>query len=230
MPLLDHFHPPLSDDVPWEGFHSAWATMIAGGLNRELPPNCRAIPLTSRGPLVEIDVAAVETIAGAGRGASAWEPGKPGLSAALDWSERDLFEVRVVDRRGGRLVGAIELISPANKDRPAARRAFAGKCAGYLRMGVGLIIVDVVTNRSHDLHLELLELLELDAPPAEVEPLYAVAYRTEQQEKTRLDVWPFRLRVGDSLPTLPLWLSPDVAVPVDLARSYDAARELLRVE
>ncbi len=232
MPLLDHFHPPLSEDVPWEGFHSAWATMIAGGLNRELPAGCRAIPLTSRGPLVEIDVAAVEKVAGAIGGATSWEPGRPGMSAELDWSGRDLFEVRVIDRRaGGRLVGAIELVSPANKDRPSARRSFAGKCAGYLRMGVGLVIVDVVTTRSHDLHLELLELLELDAPAgAVVEPLYAVAYRTEQQEKTRLDVWPHRLRVGGELPTLPLWLSPGVAVPVDLARSYADARELLRVE
>lgn len=97
-------------------------------------------------------------------------------------------------------------------------------------MGVGLVIVDVVTTRAQDLHLELLEMLELDAPPAEVEPLYAVAYRTEQKEKARLDIWPYRIRVGGELPTLPLWLSPEVAVPVDLARSYSDARQLLRVE
>jgi hypothetical protein len=29
MPLHDHFTGPLSVTRPWEGFHSAWATMIA---------------------------------------------------------------------------------------------------------------------------------------------------------------------------------------------------------
>ena len=147
-------------------------------------------------------------------------------------SARDLFEVRVIDQRdGSRLVGAIELISPANKDRPAARQAFAGKCAGYLRLGAGLIVVDVVTTRHHNLHRQLVELLELEAPqPSEVDPLYAVAYRTQQEEATRLSIWPARLSVGSGLPTLPLWLSSDLAVPVDLDLSYHAACKLLRID
>ena len=44
---------------------------------------------------------------------------------------------------GPTLVGAIELVSPSNKARPAARRAFAMKCLNYLNAGIGLIIVDV---------------------------------------------------------------------------------------
>ena len=27
MPLLDHFHPPLSDERHWESFHAAWAVL-----------------------------------------------------------------------------------------------------------------------------------------------------------------------------------------------------------
>ena len=219
MTLRDHFTPPLSVTRPWEGFHSTWTTMIAQGLNRLLPPDYVAIPQTSRGPMVEIDVATLELVVTA---SGAVPP---------DRSARDLFEIRVIDQRDGpRLVGAIELISPANKDRPAARQTFAGKCAGYLRLGVGLIVVDVVTTRHHDLHRQLLELLELEAPPAdEVDPLYAVAYRTQQEEATRLSIWPWRLGVGSTLPTMPLWLSPDLVVPVDMAVSYQAACELLRI-
>lgn len=206
--------------------------MIAQDLNRLLPPDYVAIPQTSRGPMVEIDVATLE-LAGttAGVVSPAWSPTEPAWSGTVDWSARDLFEVRVIDQREGpRLVGAIELISPANKDRPAARQAFAGKCAGYLRLGVGLIIIDVVTTRHHDLHQQLLDLLELEAPQAgDVDPLYAVAYRTQQEEATRLSFWPCPLRVGSTLPTLPLWLSPDLVVPVDLAVSYQAACELLRI-
>jgi hypothetical protein len=43
------------------------------------------------------------------------------------------------------LVGAIELVSPANKDRSTHRDAFVSKCETYLRQGIGLVIIDVVT-------------------------------------------------------------------------------------
>ncbi len=207
MPLPDHFRPPLIEERPWEAFHSTWATMIAGGLNRLLLPRYVALPLTSRGPLVEIDVTAAEV------------------------EGRDLFEIRVIDQRGGnRLAGAMGLVSPANKDRESGRQAFAGKCAGYLRTGAGLLIVDVVTTRLHDLSRQLLELLELDPPAASgANPLYAASYRTVQDEATRVEAWVERVRVGGPLPTMPLWLSESFVVPVDLEASHTAACELLGV-
>jgi hypothetical protein len=233
MPLRDHFTPPLSVTRPWEGFHTTWATTIAQELNRILPPEYVAIPQTSRGPLVEVDVAALE-LAAAGRPTGAtngWTPTAPGWTAELDWTARDLFEVRVIDQRDGpRLAGAVDLVSPANKDRPAARRAFAGKCAGYLRAGVGVVVCDPVTTRHQGLHAELLELLELDpSDAATAAPLYAVAYRTEPTPTARLDVWPHPLAIGAPLPTLPLWLTSELAVPVDLEASYEAACRLLRI-
>ena len=47
------------------------------------------------------------------------------------------------------LLAAIEIVSPANKDRPENRRAFAAKCAALLRQGVAVSILDVVTARVH---------------------------------------------------------------------------------
>ncbi|QEL17060.1 hypothetical protein [Limnoglobus roseus] len=232
MPLQNHFVPPLSQTRPWEGFHSTWATMLAQQLNRILPAGYVAIPQTSRGPHVEIDVAALalsECTSPTG-----WKPGEPTWGGRVEWSDRDLFEVRVTYVGDTpRLAGAIELVSPANKDRPTARQTFAGKCAGYLRNQVGLIVVDVVTVRHHDLHRELLELLELDVPPdawqAADSPLYAVSYRTIPADDARLELWPRRLDLGASLPTLPFWIAPDLPIPVDLEASYAAACELLRM-
>src|SRR5437870_7197830 len=61
MPLLDHFHPPLSSARRWESFHSSWATRIADALTeRWLPPNYIAEEHAHIGPSVEIDVAAFE--------------------------------------------------------------------------------------------------------------------------------------------------------------------------
>src|SRR3954454_14490231 len=46
------------------------------------------------------------------------------------------YEVRIYDaRRGRHLVAAIEIVSPANKDRPEHRNAFIGKCAALLQKG-----------------------------------------------------------------------------------------------
>lgn len=235
MPLRDHFTPPLSVQRPWEGFHGSWANAIANDLNGTiLPAEYVALPLVSHGTSVEIDVATYQesTLSPSG-GTTQWSPAAPAWSAPVKWQERDLFEIRVIRQTGGpRLVAAVELVSPANKDRPAARQAFAGKCAGYLRQGVGLVVVDVVTGRGGNLHQELVELLELNGavPPRLATDLYAVAYRASTDPgASRLDVWPHALKIAERMPTLPLWLTPELSVPLDLEASYAATCRSLRI-
>ena len=83
---------------------------------------------------------------------------------------RQRCEVRVYQDLGGaELRGAIELVSPANKDREASRRTFAARCASHLKHGIGVVVVDVVTNRQADLHRELFDLLEVKTAPNQVE-------------------------------------------------------------
>lgn len=236
MPLYDHFHPPLCIDRPWEGFHSTWATSIAELLNEQLlPQQYVAIPLVSRRAVVEIDVATLRerSVAGgqAAETGSRWQPQLPQWTGTVDWPERDLFEVRIIDPADGpRLVAAVELVSPANKDRPASRMAFGGKCAGYLRQGVSVIVVDVVTTRHESLHTELVELVELDAAAAFPSELYAAAYRTVTAPAgNRVEIWRESLAIGAPLPTLPLWLDSDTAVPLNLDLAYAAACRKLRI-
>jgi hypothetical protein len=123
-------------------------------------------------------------------------------------------------------LAAVELVSPANKDRPGERHAFAVKCASYLHEGIGLIVVDIVTNRTINLHRTLMELLGLAPPPAagHTPDLYAVAYRTlPTAEGLRLDLWPQQLGVGEAVPTLPLYLGPDLCFPLHLEPAYQSA-------
>src|SRR5207245_8271579 len=83
--------------------------------------------------------------------APTWSVSAPALSMPGVCPEA--FAVLVFhDDGGARLVGAIELASPGNKDRPAYRRAFAVKCASYLYQGISLVLVDIVTNRQANLH------------------------------------------------------------------------------
>jgi hypothetical protein len=240
MPLLDHFHAPLQDDWPWEGIHSDWASSIARQLNRKpLPKQYLAIPHVYLGGRVEIDVATIRRGGGAsapeegGVATAVWAPPRPLLDVAVDFVDMESREVQVFRQEGGRrLVAAVELVSPANKDREAHRQAFVVKCAAYLQQGVSLIIVDVVTERTANLHRALLELLKLsgESNGRELPDLYAVAYRTfTAAREGRLQLWEEPLALGHALPTLPLWIAPDLAVPVDLESSYRETCEALRI-
>lgn len=214
MPLLDHFHPPLSVERRWESFHSSWATKIADDLTEQwLPPNYIAEEHAHLGPSVEIDVGAFE---------------RESLPASVMPAVfPETFEVRVLCRdTGPKLVAAIELISPGNKDRAAERRAFATKWASYVYQGISLIIIDIVTHRRANLHNEMLRVMEAAEGlylPADLS-LYAVAYQPLRHDgKDDISMWHSRLALGQPLPALPLALRADLVIPVDFEATYAEA-------
>jgi Protein of unknown function (DUF4058) len=238
MPLLDHFHPPLHGPRRWEGFHHAWATVIAQHLNEALPPGYFAEPEISVGPELEIDVATLELArpgrADGGNATAVYSPPRPRIAVQVDFARLDTYEIRVYQDLGGaELRAAIELVSPANKDRAGSRRTFAAKCAGYLKHGIAVVIVDIVTARTANLHAELFDTLGVKSRRAAWRSptgLYAVAYRAVTARKApRVEAWPEPLALGETLPVLPLWLALDLCVPVELEESYVATCRSLRI-
>jgi hypothetical protein len=210
MPLRDHFHPPLADVTSWEGVQ------------------------------VEIDVAAIDRGSDAFGDsendnllAIAWAPTQPTLSVETELADPDEYEVRVYDRRRGRrLVAAVEIVSPANKDRPESRGQFVAKCAALLRQRVSVVMVDLVTCRDSNLYADLLALIdEHDATLGDEPPgIYAASSRWAPRGAKRwLDAWCLPLAVGEALPVLPLWLSDELAIPLDLEASYEQTCRDLRI-
>ena len=131
---------------------------------------------------------------------------------------------------GPTLVGAIELVSPANKDRRTHRDTFVSKRETYLRQGVGLVIIDIVTNRKKNLHNELLARL-VGTDKHLSAPLYAVSYRVvERSGQTNLDLWPEPLTLGQPLPaTIPFWLRGGIYLPLGLNNTYERICRELRI-
>ncbi len=206
-----------------------WAGAIADALNEDLlPDGYFAEEHAHAGARIEIDVAtfADEKLPAGGTVATrVYTPPAPPVVVPVAFP--DEFEVRVYEAEGGaRLVAALELVSPANKDRESHRTAFANKCAGYLAQGIALIVVDVVTSRTTDLHVDILKLLGRDTDtglPAGTD-LYAVAYRPIVKNKAgQVESWPVPLAVGRELPTLPLALSAELCLPIDLEATYTMA-------
>jgi hypothetical protein len=236
VPLLDHFQPPLSVSHPWKGFHSGWANAITNQLNEVLPDGYYAIPEVPLGDEVEIDAALEEAggaDAGSGPATLVWAPPRPRLVAAVDFSRVRSVAVHIFQDFGGpQLRAAIELASPANKDRPRSRLVFAAKCVGFLERHVAVVVIDTVTTRRANLHADIaLALAAEDALAWEPSSrLYAVAYRrTLSRGQSRVETWPKRLAVGAALPTLPLWIDADICMPLPLEASYQAACQALRI-
>jgi hypothetical protein len=220
--------------------------MIVRSLNLKLPARFVAHPGVHLGTFAEIDVStyekdeAAEHSAANGNGGVAtavWAPPLPTLTVDTDLPAQDEFEVRVYDTsRGQRLVAAIELISPSNKDRPESRREFVAKCAALLQKQVSVTIVDLVTIRTQNLYGELLDFIDRADPALGVEspPIYSVACRvTKTNVKPgsawQLETWFEAMHVGKPLPTLPLWLADDLSVPLDLDGSYEETCKVLRI-
>ena len=237
MPLLDMFHPPLYPMRRWESLHAAWSVSIMANLNAGLlPKGYFAEASVHVGSRVEVDVGTFERpldseadLPGNGGGtAVAVEPRlwvAPPPMATLPAVFPDSVEVLIyADEGGAILAAAVELASPGNKDRPETREAFVAKCASYLQQGVGLAIVDVVTNRLANLHNDLAESLGGACPMPERTSLYASAYRpVRRKDDEHHDVWTYPLALGEALPILPLALRRGPTLPLDLEASYHEA-------
>lgn len=200
MPLRDRFRPPLDDESSWEGFHGGWPMMIVLELGKKLPPRYVAAPRVHLGAFAEIDVSTYEkdwpmapdrpvgiggSDEGGGTATAVWSPPEATLTVAVDLPAQDEYEVRVYDtHRGRRLVAAIEMVSPGNKDRPENRRAFVAKCAALLQEQVSVVVVDLVTVRHFNFYADLLELIGRSDPGLGDNPpgIYAAACRTTLQD------------------------------------------------
>lgn len=244
MPLRDHFRPPVDDVHSWDELHGGWPMMIVKHLQSVLPEPYFAAPGVHLGSLFEVDIATYQESrasslgedepdeGGGGLAVAVQAPPKPTVSLEPRLPQHDTYGVRIYTRRHRRLVAAIEILSPSNKDRPATRLDFISKAATLLKHGVCVSIVDVVTTSHSNLYAELLELIEGADPalPSEPPSIYAVTMRVRWEgDQRRMDNWYYPLSLGQPLPPLPIWLSQKRSITLDLEESYEETCQTLRI-
>lgn len=240
MPLRDHFRSPVNDTHSWDEVHGQWPGEIVRTLRGILPPGYRAGPNIHLGSPYEVDVSTYEhdtyeiNESDLNDGTAVATLPKPTLTVVADLPDDDIYEVQIYDtERGRRLVAAIELVSPSNKDRATARESFVGKVAALLNRGVSVSIVDLVTIRQGSLYGDLLKLVGSRDPVLEpVSPnIYAVTVRSRQMSKrpTKLDAWFYPMELGRPLPTIPIWLTPELHVLLPLESGYEETCNVLRI-
>jgi hypothetical protein len=218
-----------TETAGWDGVHQVWIVELLYWIKPRLPAGYRAYigttPTFAIGAPVEDrpDVVVRDWPTGNGPAAPAAasfeEPDQEIAVAALE-EQKALF----VERQG-RLIAAVELVSPRNKDRPSSRTAYGSAYAGYLLKGVHLLLVDVHRQPVRFSFADrIADELQIEQPPCPAP--FAISYRVGEPAPNGgrfLAIWRRPLTVGAPLPSVTLPLSVKDAVPVDLEQTYTRA-------
>jgi len=216
--------PYIEHPEVWSDFHGGLADQIRADLNRVIQPRYVA----RMTPRVTYEVVEIEESRSVRPDVGVWQP-RPALAAgggdvaliaaapvesliAMEVPLR-LFTVEVREAGILRLVAAIEILSPVNK-QPGheACDEYLRKRRELLRSGAHLIEIDLLRGGRHPP-------LERPVPLA---PYYVTLSRA--QRRPYVEVWPIQL--CDRLPTVPVpLLDPDPDAPLDLAAVVAAVYE-----
>jgi hypothetical protein len=227
MPLHD-----WRDDRGWDSLHLVWQNQLLDWVQPLLPEGYRAylgaVPaLTIDTPNGRPDLG-VRTWPPAGEAAVTAPPAtiEPDVEAVGTFTLDPLRAVHIDFH--GRLIAAIEIVSPRNKDRPAARERYLGRYLGYLHQGVHLLLTDLLPRPADFSFADaIVANLGIGRPPCPAP--FAVSYRVGESvpEGTLVGLWQRPLRVGEPLPTIPLALGVREEIPIDLEHTYrEAARRV----
>lgn len=124
-----------------------------------------------------------------------------------------------------RLIALLEIVSPANKDRARTVEAFADKADSMLRIGVHVLLLDLIPPGPYDpqgMHGAIQQLLNPLEEPYDLpkdEPLTLASYVAEPC----INVYLEHLAVGADLPEMPLFLRPDRYINLPLEATYQEA-------
>lgn len=138
-------------------------------------------------------------------------------------SRRRSLAIRHVS--GHRLVALIEILSPANKDRPQHVEDLVAKAVSAVDLGIHLLVVDLFPPGRHDprgLHGAILAQLDPEEPPYDL-PAEAPLTLASYSAGPKVEIFLEHIAVGTVLPDMPLFLSPERYVQVPLEQTYNSA-------
>jgi hypothetical protein len=214
-PYLESFH--------WRDFHAQYIIAIRKSLRQQIGDAYDVLAeedVFVHEPTAEqrrrrVAVADVAVTRGPAGGVATAPTARPTYVARVD---TELIEethrwVKITDRESGRLVTAIELLSPGNKQGGSSFAQYLKKRTGFLAAEVNLVEIDLLRG----------------GEPMPVDPLPPGPYSVVVKRADRLpevDVWSFGLR--EALPRIPIPLrAPDPDATLDLQSllhvTYDEA-------
>ena len=205
-------------------FHQRWISALCDSLNGGLlPPDYMALAEQVTGRPIP-DVVTLHTRPSndePGGIAVATAPPSARVIARFEKVNYAKRANRVVIRHGrGRVVAIIEIVSPGNKDSRNAIRTFVEKAVDILNQGVSLLVVDLFPPTSRDpqgIYQAISD--ELEDKPFELPPgkqLTVASFLGGDLPTAYVEP----VAIGDTLPSLPIFLSESAYIPAPLEATY----------
>jgi hypothetical protein len=216
-------------------FHLGWLDDLSRALNRGLlPPDYYALTEQIAGG-VSPDVL---TLQYPGKGAGRVEELAGGIALATappivqfrSRAEPDAYApkarsvtIRHVSKH--KVVSLVEIVSPGNKNSRHGLRAFVEKAGEFLRAGIHLVVLDLFPPGPRDpqgIHKAIWdEIIDNDFTLPPGKNLTLVSYIGGPIPEAFIQP----IAVGSVLPEMPLFLTPEVCVPMPLELTYESAWE-----
>ncbi len=218
-------------------FHHAWIEEIKRSLNRGLlPPDYYALAEQITGPMgPDVLTLRAPDIAGhrhsnKSNGAGVAVAERPPkvrfhmIAEASEYAEK-ANKIVIRHRSGHGIVAMVEIVSPGNKSSGRALTAFVQKTEEALAAGIHLLVVDLFPPGPRDpqgIHGVIWGELggwQQSYEQSSGKPLTLVAYAAGFTDSAYVQP----LAVGEPLPEMPLFLTPDDYVNTPLEETYLAA-------
>jgi hypothetical protein len=224
MPLHD-----WTDERGWDSVHPFWLAYLIEWIQPRLPEGYKAF----LGGVPALTVASADGKPDVGiRGWGPVQPAEAATDTAVLEPDREASVAVRLDPQPAvhvdfhrQLIAAIELVLPRNKVRADAKETYCGRYLGYLRLGVHLMLVDVLPGPKGSSFSDAIKTsLGMGLPPP-----FAATYRVGEAIPVGEDMgslvglWRRPLQAGQPLPVLPLPLSVHRAVVIDLQETYRRA-------
>jgi Protein of unknown function (DUF4058) len=216
-------------DGLFHDFHQEWCVKIKERLNAGMLPDDYYALLDQVAVGVEPDVVTLQDRSDdldpvSGGGVATVAAPKTRFVAELGkFPPRRKNTVSVRHATDDRVVSVIEVVSAGNKASDRALTAFVDKVVDLMAKRIHLLILDVHPPTPRDprgIHSVIAEALTGDEfTPPEGEPLTAVAYEAALPPKAYIEP----MRIGGTLPDMPVFLRPGACVMLPLEETYMTA-------
>jgi hypothetical protein len=222
------------DDGTFHAFHLAWIGEMQKSLNGGiLPEGFYAMAEQHAGETIP-DVLALHTsdsdagpLPEPNEGVATLTKTRPKVDSRLTATsspkgKRRTIAIRHVSHH--RVVALVEIVSPANKDRKAHVAAFVNKMVAALQLGIHVLLIDLFPPGKHDpggMHGAVWDRFEPDTENAspEGQPFALASYTGGKPAKGYVSF----VALGDELPAVPLFLTPERFVSLELEPTYAEA-------
>jgi hypothetical protein len=224
MPIHDWTRVPAGT---FHFFHQRWIAALPDALNGGGLPEgyCALSAVDAKGPIPDMLARKAQPPTPASGPVGVGVLDIPPSTRIVSRGENTAGYARRADRLPvslpqGELIAVLEIVSPGNKDSTNGLQEFVRKAGKLLRRGVHLLIVELFPPSSrdpHGIHQAIRDQFKegpFDLPPDK--PLTLASYAAGPEKVAYVE----NVAVGERLPDMPIFLTPDRYVPCPLEATY----------